>query len=62
MDLKSVESSFRMAGNLFWGRLGGLYALYNAMNGWGCSMPASVGIVSLTIYLTNARKAKQRLA
>ena len=57
-----MESSFRMAGNLFWGRLGGLYALYNAMNGWGCLIPASVGIVSLTIYLTNARKAKQRLA
>ena len=39
-----------------------LHALYNAVNGWGCLIPASVGIVLLTIYLTNARKVKQRLA
>ena len=38
-----------------------LHALYNAVIGWGCLVPATIGIILLTIYLTNARIIKQKL-
>ena len=38
-----------------------IHALYNSMPQWACLLPASLGVILFTIYLTNAKNMKQKL-